>query len=124
MPHCARAFLEIHESVHDAAQNQSKQPSFVSDELGKIDDHSRERGQVGTEALEQVFECRDHEDHQYDCNHKCDDNDRRRIGQSFLDLLLDGFGFFLVRCNLLEQRFECAGLLAGFDKVDEQIVKI
>jgi hypothetical protein len=48
----------------------------------------------------------------------------RRIEQRLLDLLLQRLGLFLVGRDLVEQRFERAGLFAGLDQVHEQIVEI
>src|SRR3546814_5729049 len=39
-------------------------------------------------------------------------------------LFLDRLGFFLVGRDLVEQRFERTGLLAGFDQIDDQFVEI
>ena len=46
------------------------------------------------------------------------------IEQGLLDLLLQRLGLFLVRGDLVEQRFERTGLFAGFDEVHEQIVEM
>ena len=46
------------------------------------------------------------------------------IEQRLLDLLLQRLGLFLVGRDLVEQRFERAGLFAGLDQVDEQIVEV
>jgi hypothetical protein len=68
-----------------------------------------------TMRVEDKQDGRDNERHyQYCC----------RVSQGFLDLLLDRLGFFLVGGDLVEQCFECTGLLTGFNEVDEQIVEI
>ena len=49
---------------------------------------------------------------------------RGRIEQRLLDLLLQRLGLFLVGRDLVEQRFQRTGMLAGLDQVDEQVVEI
>ena len=93
-------------------------------ELREVDDQLRERRQVGAEALEQALELRDHEDQQDDRDDDRDDQHRGRIEQRLLDLLLQRLGLFLVGRDLVEQRFERAGLLAGLHEVHEQVVEI
>ena len=80
--------------------------------------------QVRTEALEQVFERRDDENHQDRRDDESNDQYRGRVGQRFLDLFLDRLGLFLVGRDLVEQRFERTGLFARFYEVDEEIVEI
>ena len=92
--------------------------------MRQVDDQLRERGQVRAEALEQALELRNHEDQQ---DHGDDDRDhqhRGRIEQRLLDLLLQRLGLFLVGRDLVEQRLERAGLLAGLDQVHEQVVEV
>ena len=81
-------------------------------------------GKIGAEALEQRFELRNHENEQ---NDRHDDGDRQhghRIEHRLLDLLLEGFGLFLVGRDFVEQRFEGAGLLAGLDQIDEKRIEV
>jgi hypothetical protein len=59
------------------------------------DHHQRRRRQVGTEALEDFLEGRNHEDHDHRGNDEGDDDDRHRIEQRRLDLGLDGDHFSL-----------------------------
>ena len=70
-------------------------------------------GRSAPKPLNSVFELRNHENQQDDGHDDGDDQHRRGIEQCLLDLLLDRLGLFLVGRDLVEQRFECAGLLAG-----------
>ena len=101
-----------------------QQPARALHELRDVDDEARERGQVRAEPLEQRFELRNHVDQQDRRHDDGDDDDGGRIEQRLLDLLLDGLGLFLVGGDLVEQRLERAGLLAGRDEAHEQVVEV
>ena len=90
----------------------------------QVDDPLCEGRQIGAEALEQFFELRDHENEQDAGDDDGDRKHRRRVEQRLLHFLLEGFGLFLVRRDLVEQRFQRTGLFAGFDQVHEQIVEM
>ena len=101
-----------------------QQPARALHELRDVDDEARERRQVGAEALEQGLELRNHVDQQDRRDDDGDDDDGGRIEQRLLDLLLDGLGLFLVGGDLVEQRLERAGLLAGRHEAHEQVVEV
>ena len=101
----------------------SSQPVTLH-ELRDVDDEARERRQVRAEALEQGLELGNDVDQQDRRHDDGDDDDGRRIEQRLLDLLLDGFGLFLVGGDLVEQRLERAGLLAGRHEAHEQVVEV
>ena len=124
MPERSRALLEINERRDRSADDHDDMIALGPHKRRKVDNHACERRQVGAKALEQVLKRRNNENQQNRRNDKGDDQDGGRVGQRLLDLLLDRFGFFFVRRNLVEQRLECTGLFAGLDQVDEQVVKI
>src|SRR5690606_32695921 len=90
----------------------------------EVDDELGEGWQVRAEAFEKRFELRDHEDEQDDRYNDRHNEHRSRIEQGFLHLLLERFGLFLVRRNLVEKPFERTGLLARLYQVHEQVVEI
>ena len=81
-------------------------------------------GKIGAEALEQGLELRNDVDQQDRRHDDGDDDDGGRIEQGLLDLLLDGLGLFFVGGDLVEQRLERAGLLAGRHEAHEQVVEV
>ena len=122
--HAAVALLGLDEAPDAADDGDEQQPARALHELRDVDDEARERRQVGAEALEQRFELRDHVDQQDRRDDDGDDDDGGRIEQRLLDLLLDGLGLFLVGRDLVEQRLERAGLLAGRHEAHEQVVEV
>src|ERR1700722_6617373 len=124
LAHPARALVEISERVDATADGQRQQDAVVLNEFRQVDDHLRERGQIGTEALEQILELRndeDQQDHGHDHRHY---QHRGRVEQRLLDLLLYRFALFLIGRDLVQQAFQRAGLLTGLHQVDEQIVEV
>ncbi len=89
-----------------------------------VDDELGECRQVRSEALEQRLELRDHEQQQDDGDDDGHDHDGRGVEERLLDLLLEGLGFFLVGRNLVEQRFQRAGLFAGLHEVHVEVVEV
>ena len=122
--HGLRALLEIDEGVNRTGQDHRHEHAVVLQAARAVDDELREGRQLRTEALEQALELRDHEHQQDDGDDHGDDHDRRRVEEGFLDLLLEGFGLFLVGRDLVEQGFESTGLFAGLDEVHEQVVEV
>ena len=74
LAHRLRALLEIEERVDGAADDDRNEDAVVLQAARQVDDQLRERRQVRAEALEQLFELRDHEDQQDDGD---DDGDAR-----------------------------------------------
>ena len=124
LAHASRALLEIDEGPDGAAQHDGDEDAVVLHELREVDDQLREGRQIGAESLEQGFELRNHEDQQHDRHDDCHDQHGSRVEQGLLDLLLQGLGLLLVGRDLVEQRLERAGLLAGLDEIHEQVVEI
>ena len=124
LAHGPRALLEVEKAQTAPASTMAmKKPSCCTN-LRHVDDELREGRQVGAEALEQRFELRDHEDQQDDRHDDGHHQHRGRVEQRLLDLLLQRLGLFLVGGDLVEQRLERAGLLAGLDEVHEQVVEV
>src|SRR5262249_31564164 len=124
LAHLAGALVEVKERVYPGADDHGDPDSLRLHETGQIDNHLGEGRQVSAESLEQTLELGNYEDKQDERDYDCNREHRSRIEQGLLDLLLQGLGFLLVGCNLVEQGLERAGLLARLDEIDKEIVKI
>src|SRR5690606_17817962 len=120
----ARALLGLDESDNYADKPCQVEQPLLLQGMREIQDKEREDRQVGAKALEERLELRNDEDQQNGSHNESNHNDCRWIEQCLLDLLLQRFGFFFISGDLVEQRVQNPGLLAGLHQVAVERVEV
>jgi hypothetical protein len=114
----------LEEKIHSAAQYPEDEPPVGHEKLAHGNHGQCGPGQLGTKGGEDFLESRHHEHHD-DCHHdERDDQHRRRIHQRRLDLALDGFGFFQIGRQAVENVLQNTGGFGSLDEIAVQRVEV